>query len=111
MDILKLATQSESVMSLWRTYSPLVMYIDDHNIFFFFINCLKCNCPDSFRIDAELKLPCRMKKKYTSGIILLDENVKKKVKLSVHNQWRVLHNDFTDCGGVANLRMSIIRIN
>ena len=32
------------------------------------------------------------------------------VKLSVHNQWRVEHNDITDSGGVANLRKSIIRI-
>ena len=36
--------------------------------------------------------------------------MRKKVKLSVHNQWRVVHNDITDSGGVANLKMSIIKI-
>ena len=48
-------------------------------------------------------------KKYTTGNIIFNEN-EKKVKLSVHNQWRVVHNDITDSGGVANLKMSIIRI-
>ena len=48
-------------------------------------------------------------KKYTTGNIIFNENVKK-VKLSVHNQWRVVHNDITDSGGVGNLKMSIIRI-
>ena len=48
-------------------------------------------------------------KKYTTVNIIFDEN-EKKVKLSVHNQWRVELNDITDSGGVANLRKSIIRI-
>ena len=45
----------------------------------------------------------------TTVNIIFDEN-EKKVKLSVHNQWRVELNDITDSGGVANLRKSIIRI-
>ena len=51
-----------------------------------------------------------MLKRYTGENIIFDENEKKKVKLSVHNQWRVELNDITDSGGVANLRKSIIRI-
>ena len=47
--------------------------------------------------------------KYTTGNIIFNEN-EKKVKLSVQNQWRVVHNDITDSGVVANLKMSIIRI-
>ena len=50
-----------------------------------------------------------MTKKYTTGNITFYEN-EKKGKLSVHNQWRVVHNDIKDSGGVANMKMSIIRI-
>ena len=42
-------------------------------------------------------------------IFIFDENEKKKWN-SEHNQWRVLHNDITDFGGVANFRMSISRV-
>ena len=41
-------------------------------------DCSKGNCPDSFRNDAELILPCHTKKKYTGGNIIVDENEKKK---------------------------------
>ena len=47
-----------------------------------------------------------VQKKYTSGNIIFDEN-EKKVKLSLHNQWRVDHNDITNSGGVSNFNKEV----
>ena len=35
--------------------------------------------------------------------------MRKRVKLSAYNQWRVVHNGILDFGGVVNWKMSIIR--
>ena len=42
--------------------------------------------------------------------ILYFMKIRKTVKLYVHNQWRVVHNDITDYGGVANLKMAVLEL-
>jgi len=87
--------------------SPLVMYIDVHKISFLW----------TVRRAVVLILSDMMQnicshvilKEYSGWNIIFEEN-EKKVKLSVHDQWRVLHSDIADSGGVANLRISIVRI-
>ena len=87
--------------------SPLVMYIDVHKISFL----LTVRRAVVLILSDMMQNICShvILKEYSGWNIIFEEN-EKKVKLSVHNQWRVLHNDITNSGGVANLRMSIIRM-
>ena len=87
--------------------SPLVMYTDFHKMSF-----LRTVRGTIILILSEtMHTWCSndILKKYTTGNIIFNEN-EKKVKLSLHNQWRVQHNYITNSGEVANLRKSIIRI-
>ena len=87
--------------------SPLAVYIDFHKISFLQI----VRGAIILILSEMMQKWCSndILKKYTTGNIIFNEN-EKKVKLSVQNQWRVVHNDITDSGGVANLKMSILRI-
>ena len=100
-----MGTPPESVMSLWTTPHS-VMYIDFHKTSFLqtvrgaLILILSAMMQTLCSIDILTSTPLE---------ILFLMKMRKK-KLSVLNQWRVLNNDITDSGGVANLKMSIIRI-
>ena len=77
--------------------SPLVMYTDFHKLSF-----LQTVRGAIILILSEImQTSCShdILKKYTTVNIIFDEN-EQKVKLSVHNQWRVELNDITDSGGV-----------
>ena len=58
------------------------------------------HCPDSFRSYEELIIAMSYTNKYTSGNNIFEENEKKSENLYITS--RVLHNDITYYGGVAN---------
>ena len=106
MDIFKLATPPESVMSLWSTLHWLCT-----ESFPFFSSSSKINIFSGVRFSMSLLHHfCIISERMRIVAPLTIYEKFDFVKIYVHYQWGVLLNDITDSGGVANLKMSIIRI-
>ena len=89
--------------------SPLVLYTEFH-IFFFFYMKSEIRNHHSFRnACAQILFSHHIFKQQVRRMFTFPEKLKK-VKFCVQNQWRVLLNDITELGRVANSRIPILWI-